>query len=59
MSAEQVTQAAEAGRMGIKGSIVGRITALGGSALLKSSPGAGAEWELRIPIDVEAGDRAR
>lgn len=59
MSAEQVTQAAEAGRMGIKGSIVGRITALGGSALLKSSPGSGAEWELRIPIDVEAGDRAR
>lgn len=59
MSAEQVTQAAEAGRMGIKDSIVGRITALGGAAELKSSPGAGAEWELRIPIDIEAGERSR
>lgn len=54
MSAEQVRQAAESGRMGIRDSIVGRMAALGGSAILKSSPGAGAEWELRFPIDVEA-----
>ncbi len=54
MSAEQVAAAARAGRMGIKDSIVGRMSALGGSAILKSSPGAGTEWELRFPIDVEA-----
>ncbi|MDO5676745.1 MAG: hypothetical protein Q4G35_04455 [Propionibacteriaceae bacterium] len=54
MSAEQVETAAQSGRMGIRDSIVGRMAALGGSAILKSSPGAGAEWELRFPIDVES-----
>ena len=39
--------------MGIRDSIVGRMAGLGGTAILKSSPGAGAEWELRFPIDVE------
>lgn len=54
MSPDKVAQAAESGRMGIRDSIVGRMAALGGSAILKSSPGAGTEWELRFPIDVEA-----
>lgn len=54
MSAQQVEAAAANGRMGIRDSIVGRMAALGGSAILKSSPGAGAEWELRFPIDVDA-----
>lgn len=54
MRADQVEAAAAKGRMGIRDSIVGRMSALGGSAILKSSPGAGAEWELRFPIDVEA-----
>lgn len=54
MSAEQVKAAAEAGRMGIRDSIVGRMAALDGSAILKSSPGAGTEWELRFPLDLEA-----
>ena len=40
-------------RMGIRDSIVGRMAGLGGTAILKSSPGAGAEWELRFPVDVE------
>ena len=53
MSAEQVEAAARKGRMGIRDSIVGRMAGLGGTAILKSSPGAGAEWELRFPIDVE------
>lgn len=53
MSAGQVQEAAERGRLGIRDSIVGRMSALGGSAILKSSPGAGTEWELRFPIDVE------
>lgn len=55
MSPDQVVQAAESGRMGIRDSIVGRMAALGGSAVLKTSPGAGTEWELRFPIDGEAG----
>lgn len=53
MSADQVEAAAANGRMGIRDSIVGRMAGLGGTAILKSSPGAGAEWELRFPIDVE------
>lgn len=57
VSAEQVQRAAESGRMGIKDSIVGRITAVGGSAVLKSTPGTGAEWELRIPIEIKSGGR--
>lgn len=51
MSAAQVQEAAEKGRLGIRDSIVGRMNDLGGSAILKSSPGAGTEWELRFPID--------
>ncbi|NLE98528.1 MAG: hypothetical protein GX596_11170 [Propionibacterium sp.] len=53
MDAQQARQAAEEGRFGIRDSIIGRISAIGGSAILKSAPDAGTEWELRIPIDVE------
>lgn len=52
MSADQVTEASARGRMGIQDSIVGRMSSLGGSAMLKSSPGLGTEWELRFPIDM-------
>lgn len=52
MSAVEVTDASIRGRMGIKDSIVGRMAALGGSAMLKSSPGLGTEWELRFPVDM-------
>ncbi|GAB3817924.1 DUF5931 domain-containing protein [Tessaracoccus terricola] len=52
MSADEVTDASIRGRMGIKDSIVGRMSALGGSAMLKSSPGLGTEWELRFPVDM-------
>lgn len=52
MSADEVTDASIRGRMGIKDSIVGRMSALGGSAMLKSSPGLGTEWELRFPVDL-------
>jgi len=31
---------------------VGRMSALHGSAMLKSSPGLGTEWELRFPVDM-------
>lgn len=53
MDADQARRAAEEGRFGIRDSIIGRISAIGGSAILKSAPEAGTEWELRIPIDVE------
>lgn len=56
-SAEQVAAAARNGRMGIRDSIVGRMAALGGSATLKTSPGAGAEWELRFPIPDEEAQK--
>jgi len=42
--------AAEAeGRMGVSRSIRGRITDLGGRAILLSEPGEGVEWEFRLP----------
>ena len=52
MSADAVTDASERGRLGIRDSIVGRMAALQGSAILKSTPGLGAEWELRFPVDL-------
>ncbi|MEO7587309.1 MAG: ATP-binding protein [Arachnia sp.] len=52
MSADAVTDASERGRLGIRDSIVGRMSALQGSAILKSTPGLGAEWELRFPVDL-------
>lgn len=43
-------EAAEAeGRMGVTGSIRGRLVDLGGSAQLVTAPGAGTEWELTVP----------
>ena len=54
---DEVVQAAEAGRMGIKESIVGRMGTLGGSAMLKTAPGTGTEWELRIPLGAGQGGR--
>lgn len=42
--------AAEAeGRMGVSGSIRGRLADLGGTAVLVTAPGAGTEWELTVP----------
>ncbi|HLR96456.1 MAG TPA: ATP-binding protein, partial [Jiangellaceae bacterium] len=37
------------GRYGVSGSIRGRLAALGGHAVLHSSPGEGTEWELSVP----------
>lgn len=51
LDARQVQEAAERGRMGIKDSIVGRMESIGGSAMLRSAPGSGAEWELRFPTE--------
>lgn len=48
MTAEDVAEAQKAGRMGIQRSIVGRMRDLGGTAKLKTAPGRGVEWELRM-----------
>ncbi|TCP57400.1 signal transduction histidine kinase [Tamaricihabitans halophyticus] len=43
-------QAAEAeGRLGIARSMCGRMSDLGGSVELETTPGEGTEWELRLP----------
>lgn len=42
--------AAEAeGRMGVSKSILGRVEAIGGTAVLDTAVGAGTEWEIRVP----------
>ena len=42
--------AAEAeGRMGVSKSILGRVEAIGGTAVLDTDVGAGTEWEIRVP----------
>jgi signal transduction histidine kinase len=46
--AGRLEQAAAEGRMGVAGSIRGRIESLGGVAVLASLP-SGTEWELTIP----------
>lgn len=45
----RLAQAREQGRLGVAQSIRGRITDLGGTVLITSSPGEGTEVELRIP----------
>jgi signal transduction histidine kinase len=45
----RLEEAAREGRLGVSKSIVGRLTALGGSAQLHSGPSEGTEWELCVP----------
>jgi signal transduction histidine kinase len=47
--AGRLEEAAAAGRMGVTGSIVGRLAALGGTAELITSTSTGTAWELRVP----------
>ncbi len=47
--AGRLEEAARQGRLGVSKSIVGRLTALGGTAELRTEPGAGTEWELCVP----------
>ncbi|SIR61363.1 MacS family sensor histidine kinase [Williamsia sterculiae] len=42
--------AAADGRLGVSTSIVGRVEALGGRAVLDTAPGQGTEWEFTIPL---------
>ncbi|ROZ99102.1 MacS family sensor histidine kinase [Gordonia sp. OPL2] len=50
----RLDEAQRQGRMGISKSIVGRVEALGGTAVLDSGPGLGTEWELTIPVERQA-----
>ncbi|HIT76632.1 MAG TPA: hypothetical protein IAA98_13705 [Candidatus Avipropionibacterium avicola] len=43
--------ASERGRMGMRHSIHGRLADLGGTAVLRTEPGEGTEWEFRIPVE--------
>ena len=52
MDLSEAASAGERGRLGIRDSIVGRMAALGGTAVVKSTPGEGTEWELRFPVKV-------
>jgi signal transduction histidine kinase len=45
----RIEEAAAAGRLGIKSSIVGRVQDLGGTVAVTSSPGTGTEIEIHVP----------
>nr|WP_157527696.1 DUF5931 domain-containing protein [Kibdelosporangium sp. MJ126-NF4]CEL15976.1 sensor kinase, two-component system [Kibdelosporangium sp. MJ126-NF4]CTQ93900.1 sensor kinase, two-component system [Kibdelosporangium sp. MJ126-NF4] len=47
--AGRLDKAESDGRMGVARSIRGRVADLGGTITLETAPGAGTEWELRIP----------
>ncbi len=49
VAAGRLQEAVSEGRLGISQSIVGRLQALGGSAVLSTETGAGTEWELTVP----------
>jgi signal transduction histidine kinase len=49
MSPDRLAAAAADGRVGVSGSIAGRLRDLGGSAVVTSAPGAGTEVEMRLP----------
>lgn len=59
MSREVLKSAADAGRMGVKESIVGRMLDLGGTSTVHSALGEGTEWEFRLPIEAPTSVRAR
>ncbi|BDB43661.1 MULTISPECIES: MacS family sensor histidine kinase [Mycobacterium] len=45
----RLEQAADQGHVGVSKSIVGRLSSLGGSAVLTTGEGEGTEWELQVP----------
>jgi len=45
----RVAEAEREGRMGIAGSLRGRVAGLGGTVNLETAPGEGVEWEIRVP----------
>ena len=49
IAADRLAAAAAEGRMGVSGSIMGRLGDLGGRAELSTGPTIGTEWELHVP----------
>ena len=49
IAAGRLDAARDGGRFGVAQSIIGRIVAVGGTATLTSSPGAGTEVEINVP----------
>ena len=49
IAADRLATAASEGRMGVSGSIMGRLRDLGGRAELSTGPTIGTEWELHVP----------
>lgn len=45
----RLEQAEREGRRGVSSSILGRVAELEGTAVLETAPGAGTEWEVRVP----------
>lgn len=51
----RLEQAAAEGRVGVAGSIRGRVAEFGGQARISSTPGTGTEVEISIPVDASGG----
>ncbi|MEU3272218.1 DUF5931 domain-containing protein [Saccharomonospora sp. NPDC006951] len=49
IAAGTLERAEEEGHLGIAKSMRGRIDTLGGTSVLETAPGAGTEWEFRMP----------
>jgi signal transduction histidine kinase len=49
IAADRLEEARRAGRLGVEGSIIGRMTEFGGTATISSTTGEGTEIELRLP----------
>ncbi|UJW34155.1 DUF5931 domain-containing protein [Saccharothrix sp. AJ9571] len=47
--AGRLERARAEGRLGVANSIRGRVAGLGGTISLDTAPGAGTEWEIRVP----------
>jgi signal transduction histidine kinase len=48
----RLQEAAQLGRLGVRASLMGRVEALGGQAVIASTPGQGTEVEIRLPKQV-------
>lgn len=48
IAAGRLADAERQGRMGVAHSICSRLSAVGGSATLRTAPGGGVEWVLRV-----------
>lgn len=46
----RLAEAEREGRMGVAASMRGRVRDLGGTITVETAPGAGVEWELRVPV---------